>query len=239
MEDKKVTTNTRTVDYVYLSRVLLNNWLIILLAGVLAAIIGFVYSTFFITPLYRANATMLVDLRNSVHDDLSYEQVNVAEKYVSTLAYVMKTNTVLEPVIEELELNETVSSLASKIQVSTLDDTLLIRVAIKHSDPKMALKIIKTIGKVAPEVINQKITSGYITEIESPSVSPKPVTPNIFRNTVGFGVAGVLGVIVLVFIINLFNNRIRSVEELQTTIDLPLLGVIPTLNIKNGKGAKS
>ncbi|MBQ1186434.1 MAG: hypothetical protein IIX54_01945 [Clostridia bacterium] len=230
---------SRTVDYVYLSRVLLNNWLVILLAGILTAAIGFTYSVYFVTPEYKASTTMLVDLRNSVHDDLSYEQVNVAAKYVTTLAYVMKTNTVLDPVIEELELDETASSLASKIQVSTLDDTLLIRVGVKHSDPKVALKIVKTIGKIAPDVINQKITSGYITEIESPTVSAKPVTPNVARNTVFFGIAGIFLVVVIVFLINLFNNRIRSVDELQTTIDLPLLGVIPTLNTKKGKGAKA
>ena len=180
---------------------------------------------------------MLVDLRNSVHDDLSSEQVNVAEKYVSTFAYIMKTNTVLEPVIEELDLDETVASLAAKVQISTLEDTLLIRVSVNHPDPKTARDIVKTIGKKAPEIINQRITSGYITEIESPTVSSSPVTPNIFRYTVLGCLLGMVFAIVLIVAVSLFDNKIKTADELRNLTELSLLGIIPSANKKTGKGA--
>lgn len=228
MEDIK-NSSEKTVDILQLARVVWAKWYVLVVAGVLAAVICFVYSSFFITPLYRASSTMLVDLRNSVHDDLSSEKVNVAEKYVSTLAYVMKTNTVLEPVIKELNLDETVSSLASKIGVSTMQDTLLIRVSVQHPDPKTAVNIIKTIGNVAPEVINQRITAGYITEIEAPSVSASPVSPNVARNTLIGGAAGVFLAAAIVIALSILNNRVMSVADLQKAVDLPLLGVIPSL----------
>ena len=228
MEDIK-NSSEKTVDILQLARVVWAKWYVLVVAGVLAAVICFVYSNFFITPLYRASSTMLVDLRNSVHDDLSSEKVNVAEKYVSTLAYVMKTNTVLEPVIKELNLDETVSSLASKIGVSTMQDTLLIRVSVQHPDPKTAVNIIKTIGNVAPEVINQRITAGYITEIEAPSVSASPVSPNVARNTLVGGAAGVFLAAAIVIALSILNNRVMSVADLQKAVDLPLLGVIPSL----------
>lgn len=235
MEEIKMPV-VKSLDIIQLVRVVFRKWFVVAIAGVIAAVIGFVYSSYFITPLYRANSTMLVDLRNSVHEDLSSEQVNVAEKYVATFAYIMKTNTVLEPIINDLGLKESVSSLASKIEIYTLEDTLLIRVSINHPDPKLAMKIVKAIGQTAPEVINQRITSGYITEIEAPSVTTRPVTPNIARYTVIGGVIGVLIVVLALVVISFFNNKIKSVEELQETVDLPLLGVIPTLQKKKGKG---
>ena len=236
MEEVKLPV-AKTLDIMQLARVVLRKWFLVAIAGVVAAVIGFVYSSYFITPLYSANSTMLVDLRNSVHDDLSSEQVNVAEKYVATFAYIMKTNTVLDPIINELGLKESVSSLASKINIYTLEDTLLIRVSIKHPDPKLAIKIVKAIGQTAPEVINQRITSGYITEIEAPSVTVNPVTPNVARYTVMGGVVGIFAVVIIIVAISLLNNKIKSVDELQETVNLPLLGVIPSLQKKNGKGA--
>lgn len=235
MEEVKMPA-AKTVDIMQLARVVLRKWFIVAIAGVVAAVIGFVYSSYFITPLYKASSTMLVDLRNSVHEDLSSEQVNVAEKYVATFAYIMKTNTVLEPIINELGLKESVSSLASKINIYALEDTLLIRVSINHPDPKLAIKIVKAIGQTAPEVINQRITSGYITEIEAPSVTVNPVTPNVTRYTVMGGVVGIFAVVLIIVVISLFNNKIKSVDELQETVNLPLLGVIPSLQKKNGKG---
>ena len=148
----------------------------------------------------------------------------------------MKTNTVLEPIINELGLKESASSLASKINIYALEDTLLIRVSINHPDPKLAIKIVKAIGQTAPEVINQRITSGYITEIEAPSVTVNPVTPNVTRYTVMGGVVGIFAVVLIIVVISLFNNKIKSVDELQETVNLPLLGVIPSLQKKNGKG---
>ncbi len=228
MEEIK-NTSEKTIDIMLLVRAVWSKWYAVVISATLVAVICFVYSNFFITPLYRASSTMLVDLRNSVHDDLSFEKVNVAEKYVSTLAYVMKTNTVLEPVIDDLKLNETVSSLASKITVSTMPDTLLIKVSIQHPNPKKAVEIIKAIGNIAPEIINQRITAGYITEIEAPSVSAAPVSPDVTGNTVvGAGIGAFLAVAVIV-VLSILNNRIISVTDLQNAVDLPLLGVIPAL----------
>ncbi len=239
MDEIKV-PSAESFDLMQLVRMLLRKWFVVVCAGILAALIGFCYASYFITPLYRANSTMLVDLRNSVHDDLSAEQVNVAQNYVSTFAYIMETNTVLEPVIEELGLSESVSSLASKLQITAIEDTLLIRVSINHESPDEALAIIKAIDKTAPEVINQRITSGYIIEVESPTVSGGPVSPNVTRHTVLGGAIGVVLSAVILLVIFFLNNKVRSVAELQSAIDLPLLGVIPTLQNSdlNGKEHK-
>ncbi len=230
---------TENIDLLQFGRALLKKWFLIVCMGVIAAIIGFIYSSFFITPLYSARSTMLVDLRNSVHDDLSSEQVNIAQKYVDTFAYIMETNTVLEPIIQELDLNESVSSLAAKLHVSPVEDTLLIKVSIQHYDREIALDIIKELDKKAPEIINQRITSGYIIEVESPTASAGPVSPNVTRYTMMGGVAGVLFMAFIIIVLEFFNNRVKSVAELQRVIDVPILGVIPsTVNLDtSGKGA--
>ena len=235
MEEIKV-SSAKSLDLVKLARVVLRKWIIVAVAGLLSVIIGFVYASFFVTPLYNASVTMLVDFRSSIHEDLSSEQINVAEKYVPTVAYIIKTDTVLKPVIEELGIQETVGSLASKINVQTMEDTLLIRVSVRHQDPKTAIDVVKAISKTAPEIINQRITSGYITEIESPTVSSRPVTPNVLKSTVLAGFAGVFLSAIVIVVLSLFSNKIKSIEELQEVVDLPLLGVIPALQKNNGKG---
>lgn len=235
MEDSKI-LSVDMIDLTQIVRILLRKWFVIVCAGVLGALIGFCYANFYITPLYQAKSAMLVDLRNSVNDNLSSEQINVAEKYVSTFAYIMETNTVLEPVIEELNLKESVSSLAAKLNVAEVSDTLIIRVSINYDNPEEAYAIVKAVCKTAPEVINDRITSGYIIEIENTTVTSSPVSPNITRYTMIGGMLGVAASAIILLVFALFNNRIRSVAELQNTLDLPLLGVIPTLQTGDSKG---
>ena len=62
MEEVKMPA-AKTVDIMQLARVVLRKWFIVAIAGVVAAVIGFVYSSYFITPLYKASSTMLVVLR--------------------------------------------------------------------------------------------------------------------------------------------------------------------------------
>ena len=62
MEEVKV-PGVKSLDLMQLVRVILRRWFIVVIAGIIAAVIGFVYSSYYITPLYRASSTMLVDLR--------------------------------------------------------------------------------------------------------------------------------------------------------------------------------
>lgn len=236
MDETKLST-AEHIDLLQILRALARKWSIIVLIGIFTAAIGFSYANYFITPLYRASSCMLIDLRNSVHEDLSAEQVSIAQKYVTTFAYVINSNTVLDPVIEKLDLDESSSTLASKLQVSEVEDTFLIKVSIDYPDKKEALAIIEAIGEVAPGVINEQITAGYIIEIERPAVSGSPVSPNIAKYTMLGGFAGVVLSAGIIIAFQLFNNKIRSANDLQTMLDLPILGVIPTLNNSEAKGA--
>ena len=235
MEEKKV-SETKSLDLIKLVRVVLRKWILVALVGLISVIIGFVYSNFFITPLYSSSSIMLVDFRNSVHEDLSSEQINVAEQFVPTVAFIVKTKDVLKTVKEELDLKESTSSLASRIQVQTMDDTFLIRITVRHPDPKAAYAIVKAVSKASTEYINQKITSGYITEIESPLVSSGPVSPNVLRYTLIAGLIGVFVSVLTIVVFSLLDNKVKSIEELQETVDLPILGVVPALSKNSGKG---
>lgn len=216
-----------TIDISQLIFAVVRRWVIIVLIGILSGIVCFAYSNYFITPVYRATSTMLVDLRNSMHENLTYEKINLSEKYATTIAYIMKTNTVLQPVIDELNLKETSASLASKITVTAIEDSMLLKVSVDHHDKNMALKIIKVLDKCAPEVINEKLTSGYIIEIESPMVSSTPISPNVSKNTAMGALVGMLLAAFVIVVITLFNNRIKSISDLQAVVDVPVLGVIP------------
>ena len=238
MENQK-TSGIGQIDLIQLLITLLRKWAFIFCSAVIVATIAFSYANYCITPLYRAKSTMLVDLRNSVHEDLSSEQINVAQKYVQTFAYVMETNTVLDPVIQELDLDETAATPASKLQVTPIEDTLLIKVSITHPDQGLALQIIKLLVRRAPEIINQRITSGYIIDIETPTVSGGPVSPSISKYTFMGAIIGAFVAAAIIVVIFLMNNRVKSIADLQTYTELPVLGVIPTVtkNVSKSKGA--
>ena len=232
MENLKTSAADR-IDLMQLVVAVIRKWIIILVTGIITATIAFSYANFYITPLYRAQSTMLVDLRTSMSENLSSEKINIAEKYSATIAHIMKMSTVLQPIIDKLGLDESTASLASKIQISEIDDSLLLKVTIHYPDQKKALEIIRELDKCAEEVINEEISASNFSEIEAPTVSSTPVSPNVTRYTMLGFVGGIVSAVSVIVVIILLNNRVKSLQELQATVDLPVLGVIPdTQNIQ-------
>ena len=235
-------TKTTSADYIEISQLfsaLLRKWYLMVIACILGAAIAFSYANFFVTPLYRAKSTMLIDLRTSSKEDLTYERVTIAEKYLQTFANIIKTNTVLEPVIEKVGIAESSSALASKISVSAVEDTLLIKVNLDYPDKDTALAVVEAIDEIAPQIINEKIAGGQIFEIETPSVSSAPVSPDVWKYT---SVGVILGLVVsagLILLAAIINNKVRSTEDLKRVLDMPILGVIPIFGTETkNKGGK-
>lgn len=222
---------TEFIDMAKIFRHIVRKWYLIVVAGVLAGVIGFCYANFYITPTYRAKSVMLVELRNSHYDEMDYEQVTVAQKYVSTFADIIRTNYVLEDVIKKLNLKESPASLASKIQVYENEDTFLINVTMTHTNPKKALEILQALDDSVVDKVVEKFGSTYVQEWDKPVVTSAPVSPNVSRYTVLGGMAGVVIALALIILIALLNNKVKSVSDLQRMVDIPVLGVVPSLQV--------
>lgn len=212
-----------------LFHILKKRWLLLLVTGIFTATIGFFYSSVFITPQYRASAKMMIDTRNDLSSTITSSQLSVAKQLALTFAEIIKTNAVLNPVIEELGLEETHLSLKGKLSIRVIEDTQILQINLTYPDSKKALEILEKIVEVAPKIINESkdINSGRIILIDIPVSSSSPISPNISRNTVIAFLVGFVGVYFFFLVKRILDNKIRSAEDILTIFDLPVLGVIP------------
>ena len=208
-------------------------WLVILIVGVLVATVSFCYYNFFVAEQYRASAQLFADTRKESSDGkdtyINSAHITAAKELANTYTYVIKTNTILDTVIKELNLDMSYSQLASKINISVVDETQVLRISVTDVDKMRALAIVTKIVEKAPDIINAKIDSGKLISIDAPTVTSAPVSPNVPRNTlIGF-VIGVFITFAFYIIRRLLDNKFRSAEDIHRILDMPLLGVIPSL----------
>ncbi len=207
-------------------------WLVVLLVGILAAVIGFVYSNFFMIPQYRASAKMMVDTRSDTSATISSAQLSVAKQLALTFAEVIKTNTVIEPVIDELGLDESYGSVVSKLSIRVIENTQILQLSYIDEDPAKALKTIEKIVELAPQIINENkdISSGRILSVDIPVVSSSPISPNVTRITLLAFAIGLFGTYVIFVFVRVLDNKVKSADDIVRKLDLPVLGVIPDLD---------
>ena len=73
----------------------------------------------------------------------------------------------------------------------------------------------------------QKVTRASIVEHNKPYVAKAPSTPNVQLNLIVGAVVGLISGAVVAFVYNFFDTSVKSLEDAERHLGLPVLGVIP------------
>ena len=111
MEDEE------TIDLMELARLLWAHVVQIVAAAVAAALICLLVCMFVLTPKYQASINMIVNTRQDSSSTFTSDNFNTAKNLISTYAVIIKGNTVLNEVIDKLDLDMTYTELYEMVEV--------------------------------------------------------------------------------------------------------------------------
>lgn len=192
-----------------------------------AALVGFTASKFLMNPKYESSALMIVNTRQDVNANVTSDQINSATKLVSTYSIIIKSDTVLQQVIDNLGLNLTYAKLNKRVTVAAVDDTQVMKITVQSDSPEWARQVCEQIITVAPDVIKEAVEAGSVKVISNPSLATEPFSPNIKKNTMLAAAVGFVLVIGIIVLQVLLDNKINTEEDVTKYLDMTVLGVIP------------
>lgn len=192
-----------------------------------AALVGFTASKFLMNPKYDSSALMIVNTRQDVNANVTSDQINSATKLVSTYSIIIKSDTVLQQVIDNLGLNLTYAQLNKRVTVAAVDDTQVMKITVQSDSPEWARQVCEQIITVAPDVIKEAVEAGSVKVISNASLATEPVSPNIKKNTMLAAAVGFVLVIGIIALQVLLDNKINTEEDVTKYLDMTVLGVIP------------
>ena len=216
-----------TIDLLEVLNAVRQHILAIILTTLVLAAAGFGVSKFLMTPMYQASALMIVNTRQDITSNVTSDQINSATKLVSTYSIILKSDTVLNQVIQNLGLSLDYQHLAERVTVSAVDDTQVMKVTVTSDNPEWARQACEQITQISPDVILEAVEAGSVKVISKASISPEPVSPNVSRNTALGAVAGLVISVGIVFLMVLLDNKINNEEDVSKYLDLTVVGVIP------------
>jgi len=224
--------------YVLIKRYLL----LIIAAGLIGGIITYCVCSFIVSPVYEASAKMIVNSRQEQTGTVTNGQITSAQKLVDTYAIIVRSQPVLKPVIDNLNLSMDVEKLAKKVTVTSVNDTQVMQIAVQSKDPDQALQIVEQIVSICPTIIIDAVEAGSVKTIEPAHLKKEPVAPNTNLFTVVAAFLSMVTVVIVVILRFLLDNTYKSEIDLRNDLELPVLGVIPDyeccLKKNEGKEAK-
>ena len=195
---------------------------------VICVAISSVYSFFIAKPVYQAETTLIVKTEKvEGTNTVSSDQIKTTQQLAVTYGEIIKSRKVLEDVIKNLNLKESYGSLSSKISVSTVTDTQIIKVSVQDTDNDNAVKIANEIPTVFTEEAIRIADANGVEVIDKAQVPTNPVAPNKKMNILIAGVLGIMVGLFSIFLMEFLNNKMRTPQDIDRTLGLPLLGVIP------------
>ena len=210
----------------------------ILAAGLIGGVLTFCVCNFLVAPVYEASAKMIVNAKQEQSGTVTNDQITSAQKLVDTYAIIIHSRTVLEPVIEELDLAMDVEKLAKMVTVTSVNGTQVMQIAVQSTDPEMAVDIVAKIVSTSPDIILDAVEAGSVKTVETAHLKKNPVAPNTNLFTLLTAFLCMFAVMAIVFIRHVMDHTYKSEVELRDDLCLPVLGVIPEYNscVKNGEG---
>lgn len=218
------------IDLWELFQILLKNWLWILLSTLGCAILGLLITVLLITPKYRAEATMIVNTRQDQTATVTNDQITSAQKLVDTYSIIIRSRRVIDPIMEDLNIEDDYEDFVEDITVESVDSTQVMSIQVENKDPEIALQVVQEIVSRAPGVIISTVEAGSVNVVSEPYVdAEEPVSPSKLKNT---AIAAFIGLFIssgIFLLIAFLDNTFKSEEDIQKQLGLVTIGIIPTI----------
>ena len=214
------------LDLYAIWRIFVKRWRIIVLVPILAVVVTALVCIIFITPQYSASTSLIV-MKRTDYSQIVVQDIQVSRQLVMTYREIAQSPRVLEKVIQKANLPYNYSTLREKVEVTPVRDTEVFEISATDPSPRMAALIANQVAAVFMEEVLDIMKVENVSVLHAASEPEKPVSPRISLSLAVALVVGLMAAVGLAFLLEHLDNTIKTPEEVQNYLELPVLGVIP------------
>lgn len=213
----------------------------IILIVIIAAGIGIIYTMGFTTPKYSSSTTLVLtgSNENTSENSITTTDITLNSKLVSTYSVVVTSKSVLDQVIQNLNIDIEYETLKRNISVSAVEDAEIISITVTNEDSTTAARIANETADVFCDRVTEIYGMDNIHILDTAEVATEPSNINHTRDVVIFTLAGIVIAVLYVLIANMLDTTIKTPEDVEKGFGLPVLVSIPLIeNFNAEKGGK-
>ncbi len=211
-------------ELLYMLRV---RWWIVALVFFMAVTASAYVSFLVLEPVYESRTSLFVGKEETNIGPVSLTDLNLGQSLVSDYREILRSRLVAREVIEKLDLDMSIRNIQSRINVNTVSDARMFSIGFESSDPQLATDIANALAVSLIDKAAEIIEIDSVQVIDHAEVPINPIKPN---KTLNLAIAGVLGIMLgvfLVFLLEFLDHTIKSEKDVEKHLAIPLLGGIP------------
>lgn len=198
------------------------------MAALILGIGAFIACKVVIPPTYTATTRVYV-LNQSSGNNISYTDFQSASQMAKDYEVLITGKNVTSEVIRELSLQLTDTQLAKTVSVSVVNDSRIVEISVKNTDPVLAAQIANSIRQVASEQIVRITEVDAVNLIYEASVPESPSSPHVAKSVLLATILGFFGAMIMLFIAFVADDTIKNEDDVERYLQLSTIGVIPDI----------
>lgn len=199
----------------------------LLVAAILiGALLGGVYTRFFIPDRYTAVSKMYM-ISASSDSVVNLADLNIGSSLSNDYVELMMSRPVLEDIIEQTGLDYTYEQLAGMINLSIVSNTRIVKISATSTDPREAMEIANQLAMSA------KIQLPLVMDAPKPSIVENAVlpqhksSPSMSKNVIVSAMLALVLVLGVLTVFYLLDDTIKTAEQVESEFGVLPLTVIP------------
>lgn len=218
------------INLIEVFRLFLFHWWKIALLAILSALLAYGLTTYYIMPIYTSRGSLYVNNNNSKSPTVNLADIASSQQLAYTCIELLTSDTFLSKVQEYSGLPYTTRDIKRMLTLSPLNETEIIEITANTGNPEHSQMLVNAVLDNAYDEIIRVVGGGNVKIIDSANLPKAPSSPNVYRNVVLGFLLGAFLCMLLIFLIDVFDSRIKIESDLMDVKDLPLIGVIPDMN---------
>ena len=177
--------------------------------------------------IYSTSSKLLVALQS---DTQTFNTVQASQAIARSYAVVIDSPNIANLVAADLGGGTRGKDVRGATSFETIPQTQLLKITAEDPDPRRAQQIADAYATVFRDHAEANLSENTQATIAIADSAPLPSTPSRPRPTLYVMVAAILGLalgLVLAFLRERLDRRLRSSEDVEASFDVPVLGRIP------------
>lgn len=216
-----------TVDFTKIWGIIQKNWKLLVLLPIVFLLISLIYTFLIASPKYEASTQVLVNEKEK-SEKMQAQQVQSNIQLVNTYSEIVKSPRILDEVAKEHKEYSS-SQLNKMVSVNTEAQSQILNLSVKANSSKKSEQLTNDVAKVFKKEIPVIMNVDNVSVLSSAEGTATKISPKAIVNIIGSLLLGLVLAIIVIAFKEVFDKRIRTEEDVEKELQIPVLGSIPKI----------
>ncbi|WP_204237338.1 Wzz/FepE/Etk N-terminal domain-containing protein [Mammaliicoccus sciuri] len=214
-----------TIDLSKLLLILKKNMKYLIILPIVFLALSMLITFVFMTPKYSFSTQVLVNQKET-DNQIMAQQVQSNLQLVNTYSEIIKSPRILDKVSKNLKGKYSSKEISGMLTVSNQAESQILNIAVENESREAASKVANEIANVFSKDVSKIMNVDNVSILSKADTKGNQISPQPLVNSVVGIFLGLIVALILIFLKEMLDKRIKTEEDVAEILDLPVLGTI-------------